>query len=381
MKQKNKGITLIALVITIIVLLILATISIATLTGDEGILTQATRAGEETEKGREKEIVELSYTNACTNGDVTKKTLEEEVKKYDSGATVTPKGKNFEIKFSSGNIYTVIKGGTIQNGSVVTAEEVNAKIGQVVDYQESETLSDKIKQQIGGWRIFYASDDEMFLISSGTISSSDAFAGNSGIPLTSKKNKVYTGAKDVFATDYGARYNSMWKEKGSTNDAVSSKSTAYLCDPANWIDYVGKDAPEGTYAVGGPTKELLVRSWVASGQAEGEKEEELKTILEDTTVSADGYVYNKPTCLCDGNPIKNTILPNTKNKNEGLYCGGVSYWLASPANASNGVCGVSQYGGVDWFYCDRDGRGVRPLVSIPMTNIQIDENGTIRITN
>ena len=37
----NKGITLIALVITIIVLLILAGVSIAMLTGQNGILTQA----------------------------------------------------------------------------------------------------------------------------------------------------------------------------------------------------------------------------------------------------------------------------------------------------------------------------------------------------
>ena len=39
--KNNKGITLIALVITIIVLLILAGVSIAMLTGDNGILTQA----------------------------------------------------------------------------------------------------------------------------------------------------------------------------------------------------------------------------------------------------------------------------------------------------------------------------------------------------
>ena len=43
LKEKS-GITLIALVITIIVLLILAGVSIAMLTGDNGILTQATEA-------------------------------------------------------------------------------------------------------------------------------------------------------------------------------------------------------------------------------------------------------------------------------------------------------------------------------------------------
>ena len=51
-KQKNKknnGITLIALVITIIVLLILARVSIATLTGENGVLTKASEAGKQTE--------------------------------------------------------------------------------------------------------------------------------------------------------------------------------------------------------------------------------------------------------------------------------------------------------------------------------------------
>ena len=42
--NKNKGITLIALVITIIVLLILAGVSIAMLTGQNGILSQAQNA-------------------------------------------------------------------------------------------------------------------------------------------------------------------------------------------------------------------------------------------------------------------------------------------------------------------------------------------------
>lgn len=44
MLKNNKGITLIALVITIIVLLILAGVSIAMLTGNNGILTRANEA-------------------------------------------------------------------------------------------------------------------------------------------------------------------------------------------------------------------------------------------------------------------------------------------------------------------------------------------------
>ena len=44
MFKKENGITLVALVITIIVLLILAGISIATLTGENGLLNRATQA-------------------------------------------------------------------------------------------------------------------------------------------------------------------------------------------------------------------------------------------------------------------------------------------------------------------------------------------------
>ena len=52
---KQRGITLIALVITIIVLLILAGVSIAMLTGQNGILTQAQNAKNRTEEAKEEE--------------------------------------------------------------------------------------------------------------------------------------------------------------------------------------------------------------------------------------------------------------------------------------------------------------------------------------
>ena len=57
--EKAKGITLIALVITIIVLLILAGVSIATLVGEGGILSKATKAKNNTEEAQILEEVEL----------------------------------------------------------------------------------------------------------------------------------------------------------------------------------------------------------------------------------------------------------------------------------------------------------------------------------
>ena len=65
--RKERGITLIALVITIIVLLILAGVSIAMLTGQNGILTQAQNASEQTEIGAEKEAISLAYTGAVAD--------------------------------------------------------------------------------------------------------------------------------------------------------------------------------------------------------------------------------------------------------------------------------------------------------------------------
>ena len=59
---RQRGITLIALVITTIILLILAGVSVVTLTGDNGILIQVQRAKEETELAEQKERGELEAT-------------------------------------------------------------------------------------------------------------------------------------------------------------------------------------------------------------------------------------------------------------------------------------------------------------------------------
>ena len=62
-KKNIKGITLISLVVTIIVLLILAGVSILMLTGDNGILKKVTEAKESTTEGEEDELVKMSVLN------------------------------------------------------------------------------------------------------------------------------------------------------------------------------------------------------------------------------------------------------------------------------------------------------------------------------
>ena len=62
MLKRNKGITLIALVITVIVLIILAGVTISMLSGDNGILTKAAEAKEKTEQAAYEENLNLAIT-------------------------------------------------------------------------------------------------------------------------------------------------------------------------------------------------------------------------------------------------------------------------------------------------------------------------------
>ena len=75
--KESRGITLIALVITIIILLILAGVTIATLTGENGILTQAQNAKRETTKAEAEEQFALIANEWMIAKRVGDKTLEQ----------------------------------------------------------------------------------------------------------------------------------------------------------------------------------------------------------------------------------------------------------------------------------------------------------------
>ena len=113
--NQTKGITLIALVITIIVLLILAGVSIAMLTGENGILSQASKAKDETEISGEKEAISLAYTGALTEkqgqGTVTASDMNSQF--ATNGTDATAKG-SIDVKFNeSGRIYKIDSQGKI----------------------------------------------------------------------------------------------------------------------------------------------------------------------------------------------------------------------------------------------------------------------------
>lgn len=116
--KRNNGITLIALVVTIIVLLILAGISIAMLSGNNGILQRTTEAKEQTIIGQEKEIIALAYNSALakkvSNGDSTAVTSEDLNAELINQRTTVSGSNPITIIFDkTGNIYEVDSYGKI----------------------------------------------------------------------------------------------------------------------------------------------------------------------------------------------------------------------------------------------------------------------------
>ena len=101
--KTSKGITLIALVITIVVLLILAGVTIATLTGENGILAKANQAKEASKKAELRERIQLAViaARANTTGEIDKGVLRAELDKIE-GIGDLPETISFPLKVTAG---------------------------------------------------------------------------------------------------------------------------------------------------------------------------------------------------------------------------------------------------------------------------------------
>lgn len=97
--NEKQGITLIALVLTIILLLILSGISISMLTGNNGILYRTVNAKEKTDNSGDAEIIKLSYLNCLTKNQekITKKDLKESLEQYGKNVDVLIDNDSFLI--------------------------------------------------------------------------------------------------------------------------------------------------------------------------------------------------------------------------------------------------------------------------------------------
>ena len=144
-KNREQGITLIALVITIIVLLILAGITISALTGDNGILAQAAKAKEETEKAKTNEQTDLAKMEDLINESVNGSEVEQ--------VTDTAPGV-LERNDTETNTYTinsiedlVFFSYDVNNGN--TYEGQTIKLGLSLDFDSSKSYVDAYRTDYG----------------------------------------------------------------------------------------------------------------------------------------------------------------------------------------------------------------------------------------
>ena len=203
--KERKGITLIALVITIIVLLILAGVSIAMLTGQNGILTQAQSAKTTTDNKSAEEKVKLAVMAARAQTedaslDLEKLTTEVTTNyggQVDGGVfpvTVTIDGKSFTVD-SDGNVELA--------GSKPQITREGIEVGDYVNYTPdtaSGKTYDSEKLKKGGyssaqtvtkvdlnWRVLRKNDDGSIDLIGDATSKSVYFSGplgyNNGVYL------------------------------------------------------------------------------------------------------------------------------------------------------------------------------------------------------
>ncbi len=140
----NRGITLIALVITIIVLLILASVSISMLTGQNGILTQAQNAKIGTEQASTREKVDLAIVGAMAkteNGTLTVENLKSELLNYD----IVPKNTKFPLEIEKDGQKLTIN----SNGDTLSYKEMGEITGK-------ETENTSTKDSLGNYIVIPA---------------------------------------------------------------------------------------------------------------------------------------------------------------------------------------------------------------------------------
>ena len=165
-KRNARGITLIALVITIIVLLILAGVTISALSGDNGILKRATEAKAKTGKENAEEQIKLAIMTATTEGlgVPDKAVLRSELTK--AGFVVKTDGDDLPWEVVSGkNIFTINEDYTIDtvSGIGLSKKEVKLLKGQ------TETITATLTEGVSGTITWESSNTNVATVANGTI--------------------------------------------------------------------------------------------------------------------------------------------------------------------------------------------------------------------
>ena len=390
-KFKNaKGITLIALVITIIVLLILAGVTIATLTGDNGILNQAGKAKDKTTEAESIERVQVEVAGSYgLDGTIDKDQLNKNLGNI-AGLKIG------ESNFGGENIVkelpatVTLNGYDIvinANGGVKKIPEIIAKIrANPQAYYGKKVTNYKVSDSdTNTYRIFYVDKDNDFKDGYNTIYlkadfSSTSYKLNDYASYDSVNTKIRTMNPDwakgkKLDSDIKTRGESEFEDPNAETKKViwntNEQAAAYLCSPVNetnkgttslpWKGYYNSEYAK--YVIGGPSVEMYVKSY---NQTHGDN----ALGCQYQTNNAPGYGYKVKGTIQNSGWYTNSNTLDYSMTYKSMYCGQNgentgTWWLASPsANGSGGVCFVyGHYAGLSSDGYSHD-FGVSPLVSL-----------------
>ena len=231
--RREKGITLIALVITIIVLLILAGVAIATLTGENGVLTKAKSAKTQTEQAKEDENLKIAIAGSYgTDGKLNLKDLKDNLENqgidYDKNNTgfpleVTVNGEKKKID-ANGNV-------TVKLESVADSKTKGTVFNDIT------TLEDTYGNQVKIPKGFKIANDSATDVTGGIVIEDATYTNTIGsqfvwIPVGTGENAIkkanngtvdiklsrYTFANDGTPTDQGDNIiESCYQELATSN--------------------------------------------------------------------------------------------------------------------------------------------------------------------
>ena len=358
--EASNGITLIALVVTIIVLLILAGISISMLSGDNGILQKATTAKENTTNSQITEKIQLAYHAALTGGQgsYTKDTLMDELKKeFETDYDVDDSdNKNWKMKAQGQEI--IIPAGKKDN-SKVTIKTLNTNTslkgvpdlstlyGETTDYTSVDNVQ---------WQLFYDDDEYIYLIASD-------YVPGSTLPnelLTEGQSTEYCryfGDREIYNSPYiGTIMETEEWSKGTDSNTIKNnpqtskylkwvnstlvttknnpnmKAVAFMMDTSKWSNFAG--SVNGAYAIGGPTIEMFSLSYNKKHDTKLGTYGTNTTDITSDNANENGYNVKMETdswnFIANGldTSSDNMWVKTTNDK-------AIAYWLASPSSAAS----------------------------------------------
>ncbi len=364
---KEKGITLIALVITIIILLILAGVTLTTALGQNGLFQRAKYAGEKYKESEADEAEKLGEVEKEIDKIVDGKTPSAPPKKPDPVEVTEENIKEFQGKY--------------------------VDIGLDVDGDEDTT---------NDWEIFYARNGRIFLIAAdyvpvskltewGVIGENGSLKDNEFQQYSnSYKYSVNWSTPKTFLNLPSTPENflSLVMHTGydlaSHNNNINSIAVSHLLNKDKWKGI--KEAASADkqqyidFVIGGPTLEMWCAAWEKA--IEG-NENGFVALEADQQTSGTGYnvKYNgtsKDWLYVTGNQDTTpnvsklaeykTFFPQTTSIDN---CNG--YWLVSPSAAySDCLVGVYFGGNVSILNFSNSGYCVRPVVTL-ISDVQIVE--------